>query len=253
MNPFEFSNLLILQSFPVNPFAHWQVKELIPSSHAPLFKQGFDLQSSISKFINDKSCHFLIIKIFEYKRMGHAFSAYLFHSRFLRNQQDRYICKKQFRLHMFHHCHRDSLCSHQYLSIIKMLLSTTIVFSISLNDRIKLLYMQFIWNWNVTYATVVPFETMRTFTSVRVYTVVTYAVIQTWRALTIINIWKYVSWLVNCLYSFNSWLQWSWNYQHTMLAVSSVEPHGAKTFVGTDSIFTCSSVVTRVSITIIYV
>ena len=40
--------LLIWQVFPLHPWRHWHVKLLTPSMHAPPFKHGFGLQSSLS-------------------------------------------------------------------------------------------------------------------------------------------------------------------------------------------------------------
>ena len=43
--------VLVLQSAPVNPWAQLQLKELIPSTQTPPFKQGLVSQSSMSKKI----------------------------------------------------------------------------------------------------------------------------------------------------------------------------------------------------------
>ena len=116
--------VLVLQSAPVNPWAQLQVKELIPSTQTPPFKQGLVSQSSMSKkieYLLENLNYYQILSNFHliFLQDSPIFETYWFHNPFLWIQWGKHRYTKQLHQHMFLHCYKDHPYSHQYLKDIK--------------------------------------------------------------------------------------------------------------------------------------
>ena len=119
--------VLVLQSEPVNPWAQLQVKESIPSTQTPPFKQGLVSQSSMSKkieYLLENLNNYQIFSINSYYfhliflQDSPIFETYWFHNPFLWIQWGKHRYTKQLHQHMFLHCYMDHPYSHQYLEDI---------------------------------------------------------------------------------------------------------------------------------------